>query len=273
MKKDYVIVSPEEASVDETAFVENFWTKRWDDKRHLPKAELLPRTEQYHIVQPFLRTLPPHSRILDGGCGMGEWTVFLTNQGFDAVGIDISRRTISRLNELLPGYQFLCGDVRHTNFTDASFDAYFPRGTFENFENGLEQCVNEAHRILKPGGILFGIVPFQNWWHILRDTKALHRWDHTYDRRHRYRQAQRFYQWRLTKPELQRELELRGFRVLQITTVDKRYGVTCWMHANLRSLKKGTKLFSLVRRMLIPIMPAWYISHMILAVAQKVKVE
>lgn len=269
MKKEYVVVSPEEAITDENDFIENFWTQRWDKRAHLTKAGAVACREEYLIMQPFLQRLPSGSCILDGGCGMGAWTVFLTNQGFDVVGLDISRPTIARLKELFPDHKFVCGDIRHTEFPDALFDAYFSWGTFEHFENGVGECINEARRILKPGGFLFISVPFHNWWHIFRENNALHTVDGAMTSPHSHRQEQRFYQWRLTQPELQRELEVYSFSILLTKALSKRHGVTRWMQENLQWLKERTKVFSLVRRILISMMPAWYISHMILAVAQK----
>jgi len=160
MKKDYVAVSPEEASVDESVFIEDFWSQRWDNGAHSQDPEAIYRKQEYRIMQPFLINLSPGSRILDGGCGMGVWTVFLANQGFDVVGLDISRHTIARLNELLPTHQFLCGDIRETQFPDASFDAYLSWGTFEHFEDGLGKCFREAKRILIPGGVFVYIRAF-----------------------------------------------------------------------------------------------------------------
>lgn len=138
MKKDYVVVSGQQAVTDESAFVQDFWTKWRDNHANLPNTNVAAK-EGYLIMRSFLRTLPPGSRILDGGCGMGAWTVFLSNQGFDVVGLDISQRTIACLKESLPNYHFVCGDIRHTDLADASFDAYFSWGTFEHFEKGLEE--------------------------------------------------------------------------------------------------------------------------------------
>jgi SAM-dependent methyltransferase len=170
-------------------------------------------------MRPFLDRLAPASRILDGGCGMGEWTAFLANRGFTLVGVDISEHTVRRLKEWFPHLEFVRADLRGTSFESQSFDAYFSWGTFEHFESGLGGCLAEAHRLIKPGGWLFVSVPFHNWRLILRDSRALERWDPEFDPRTGYRQPHRFYQWRLTKAELRRELELHGFHVQTVTPV------------------------------------------------------
>lgn len=273
MRKDYLPVSVHDALADESRFVEEFWSRRWEGMAQLPKSEAVARSPEYKIMRPFLQTLAAGSRILDGGCGMGAWVVFLSNRGFDVVGLDISDTAVNRLKEILPSYRFVRGDIRHTGFPDAWFDVYFSWGTFEHFELGLGECVSEAHRILKSGGLLFVSVPYQNWRHLLRDSRALHKWDPTYDAQYGYRQPQRFYQWRFTRPELQRELELRGFRVRQIRAIHKASGVYRWLQWDFRLFKEGTKLFGLAQRVFTILLPSHYVSHMIMAVAQKTEIK
>jgi SAM-dependent methyltransferase len=270
MKKDYVVIRSDEGpETNEIDFVERFWTGRWDEQRQVPQEDSVAQREEYKIIYPFLRHLPSRSRILDAGCGMGEWTVFLRNQGFDAVGLDVSERTISRLRNLLPGHQFVHGDLRKTGFPEESFDACISWGVFEHFENGLGDCVNEVCRLLKSGGWLFVSVPYQNWRHILRDSLPLHWCDHTYDKKHSYVQPQRFYQWRLTRSELQRELELRRFRVVEIRPIHKIAGVGRWLEWDFRVFKSGSLAFKVTQHLFSYLMPASFVSHMILAVAQK----
>jgi SAM-dependent methyltransferase len=113
------------------------------------------------------------------------------------------------------------GDIRSTGFPDATFDAYFSWGVFEHFESGLQDCVREAFRIVKPGGLLFVSVPLDNLRHAILGSLA------------RPRQAEdrlRFYQWRLTRAELARELGIGGFEVLDVQPINKRQGVLRSLH-------------------------------------------
>ena len=267
MRKDYETVSGENAGQDERDFVEAFWTRRWQTVERMPQAESVTRRDEYRLMWPYLRTLPRGSRILDGGCGMGEWVVYLAGQGFDVVGLDLSERTIDRLKAALPTHQFACGDIRRTGFPDRSFDAYFSWGTFEHFENGLGECIQEACRILKPGGWLFVSVPFHNWRLILRDAWRLS--GSVEPSREDGATTHRFYQWRLTQPELRRELTLRGFRVLTIKATAKDQGVHRWLQWDVPFLKEGTAAFALARRAFTMTMPSGFISHMIWAAARK----
>jgi len=161
MRKDYIEVSQNDER--EIAFVEKYWTKVWEQEGGPGnKKSQIQNKEEYLVMSKWLSHLPLGSNLLDGGCGLGEWTDFFTQQGYPTLGLDISRDTILQLQSLLPNLDFRVGDIRDTGIADASIDGYFSWGTFEHFESGLSPCINEAFRILKPGGLLFTSVPFDN---------------------------------------------------------------------------------------------------------------
>lgn len=269
MRKDYIPVVETTVTADETNFVERHWADIWKNHDQTPDLSALARRDEYRIVRPYLEKLPQGSRILDGGCGLGEWTVFLGQQGFEVVGLDLIAEVVADLKNRFPASQFVRGDIRQTGFDAESFDACFSWGAFEHFESGIGGCLDEARRILRPGGWLFISVPFQNWRHIFRDGGPLERWDKGFDARNGYRQPQRFYQWRFTRPELQRELELHGFRAESVTPIHKLSGVGRWLQWDFPVFRKNTRAYFAARRAFAAVMPASYISHMLLAVAQR----
>jgi len=265
MKKDYVVETDASQSLQETEFVEEFWTKRWEERSALPLPLNVSECEEFKLMKPFLAQLPPQSRILDAGCGMGEWTVYLTDQNFQVYGLDISKNTIERLQKVLPSYTFVCGDIRQTDFTADYFDACFAWGVYEHFEKGLGECLLESRRILKPGGWLFISVPFQNWRHILRDAMPLQKSDNLYSRQNGYSVPQRFYQWRLTMPELERELAIHGFSVKLVKPIHKIEGVNRFLEWDLPFLKNS----NIGKKILYKIIPASWVGHMVFIAGQK----
>lgn len=269
MKKDYIPVVDSAVTGDEASFVERHWAEIWRNHDVAPDLSALARREEYRIMRPILEPLPRGSRILDAGCGLGEWTVFFAQQGFEAVGLDLSAEVVEKLKVRFPGSQFVRGDIRQTGFEPESFDACFSWGAFEHFENGLGDCLDETRRILRPGGWLFISVPFDNWRHILRDARKLERWDENFDPHAGYRQVQRFYQWRFTRPELKRELELHGFRTQLVTPISKLQGVGRWLQMDFPVFRQNSRVYFAARRMFAALMPSTYVSHMLLAVAQR----
>ena len=269
MRKDYVSVDAAASVLDEAAFVERFWTEQWRDRSHPPDVSAVARREEYRLMRPHLQRLPRGSRILDGGCGLGEWTVYVSQQGYEVTGLDISEQTIGRLQAWFPQHQFRAGDLRRTAFEDGSFDAYFSWGTFEHFEDGMGECLAEARRIVRPGGWLFVSVPYQNWRLIVRDSRPLERWDEAFDASTGYRAPHRFYQWRFTQPELRRELELHGFRVHTVRPIGKLTGAGRMLQWDIPIFPKRSVGYRVACRALAAALPGSVIGHMIVASAER----
>ncbi len=260
MRKDY-FADTVGSDADETAFVERYWTAVWE-REGGPKGaiENIPRQAEFKAMAPYLAKLPQGARLLDGGCGLGDWTLYFCRNGYPTLGLDLSQATIARLKELFPEAEFAAGDIRDTGLEEASFDGYFSWGVFEHFEDGLQPCIREAYRLLKPGGYLFVSVPFDNLRHRLR--AALGR------RRAAPRNATRFYQWRLTQRELRDELRQGGFEVLDVKPIHKRQGILRNLHHEF-GLPYGWTLTKGLSVLLNPFVPAPLIAHMLLAVARK----
>jgi len=262
MRKDFMDVEDDQGT-DETAFIENYWTEVWN-RQGGPKAETrkIAKKNEYKVIAPYIEQLPQGARILDGGCGLGDWTAFFTEQGFDCVGLDLSRETVTKLHDIFPNVQFKAGDIRHTEFADNSFDAYFSWGVFEHFENGMRPCIDEAFRVLKPGGYLFISVPYDNLRHALRGAGD---WR---EKAEANRHDRRFYQWRLTRGELRDEVSAGGFDVLKVSTIHKRQGVLRSLHHEFK-LNYSWLLTRAMSAALSPILPGGLFAHMVLAVARK----
>ncbi len=260
MRKDYINTDTGDSEI---AFVERYWTDVWK-REGGPKGvtNKIPNKPEYRIMQPYIETLPGGAAILDGGCGLGDWTAYLSELGYSALGLDISRETIEQLTSLFPDYQFAVGDIRNTELSDESFDGYFSWGTFEHFENGLGECINEAYRVLKPGGYLFISVPFDNV------RQALYAACAGAGRSTPVKIDRRFYQWRLTRSELRGMLNDGGFEVLQIPAIHKRQGVLRSLHHEFR-LPYDWLLTKGLATVLAPFIPGGLVAHMIMAVARK----
>jgi len=262
MRKDFIkAANPEDE--DEIAFVERYWTDVWD-REDGPKGayEKIPRKAEYRIMVPYIDQLSEGAKLLDGGCGLGDWTVYFSRNGHPTTGLDISRGTVAKLKSLFPDSDFAVGDIRDTGLPAESFDAYFSWGTFEHFEEGLDRCVAEAFRILKPGGYLFITVPYDN----LRQSliKAFDAKLETEPSR----QSVRFYQWRLTRGELRDCMRFGGFQVLDIKQIHKRQGVLRSLHHEFGLSYEWTATKAL-SALLAPFLPSIIFSHMIMAIARK----
>ncbi|HEY6403181.1 MAG TPA: class I SAM-dependent methyltransferase [Blastocatellia bacterium] len=90
-------------------------------------------------------------RLLDVGCGTGYHLARYRERGFEIAGIDGSEEMLKQARAAIPGINFKQGDAESLPFESESFDfalcievlRYLP---------GIDQCVREIARVLKPGG-------------------------------------------------------------------------------------------------------------------------
>jgi SAM-dependent methyltransferase len=111
------------------------------------------------VPLPELRALVgPQAAILDYGCGYGRVTAELAQAGFArVVGVDASEALVSRGLREHPQLDLREVSAPPLPFPEASFDACLLVAllTCVPTDSGAEALLSEAHRLLKPGCLLF----------------------------------------------------------------------------------------------------------------------
>jgi 2-polyprenyl-3-methyl-5-hydroxy-6-metoxy-1,4-benzoquinol methylase len=96
-------------------------------------------------------------RLLDVGCGSGEFLGVAAMEGWDCEGLDFDPEAVSAANKL-PGVRARTGELISASYAASSFDAIVMNNLIEHVWNP-KQIIAECHRILAPGGRLVVITP------------------------------------------------------------------------------------------------------------------
>jgi SAM-dependent methyltransferase len=119
-----------------------------------------------HLTERFLRGRRGE-KLLDLGCGRGEFLHGFAELGFDARGFDRSRPAEPRFDEPV-----VVGDYEQGGlpFSDGEFSVLFNKSVFEHVRD-ISPLLRECHRVLAPGGRMLSLVPdwMAQWRHFYDD--------------------------------------------------------------------------------------------------------
>ena len=134
------------------------WEKYYSTLKRLPK--------RYKKLATFVvEALPAFKRqeikfVLDLGCGAGRHAVYLARNGFDVVGVDVSKSALKiaqawARKECLEKTTLVQATMTHIPFRSGQFDAVISISVIHHaVKRDIEVAMNEVHRILKINGVL-----------------------------------------------------------------------------------------------------------------------
>ncbi|MCB1432517.1 MAG: methyltransferase domain-containing protein [Alphaproteobacteria bacterium] len=104
--------------------------------------------------------VPAGSRILDIGCGSGEFAAKLLALGYAVTGVEPQEHRIAEAQTNAPGAVFHVSGAEKLPFDDASFDAATMVHSLHHVPPPLmRRALDEAMRCLKPGAALIVVEP------------------------------------------------------------------------------------------------------------------
>ncbi len=108
-----------------------------------------------------LGTRSPESfRVLDAGCGDGEFLTFLRALGYRVSGIDVSVAAVEKARERCPGADLQVASLEERlPFADAAFDAVWCTEVLEHLFD-VHAMLAECNRVLKNPGALLLTTPY-----------------------------------------------------------------------------------------------------------------
>jgi 2-polyprenyl-3-methyl-5-hydroxy-6-metoxy-1,4-benzoquinol methylase len=122
--------------------------------------------------------LGPGTRVLELGCGAGDFSTRLAASGAHVVGVDISPRLVQLARERarVGNVSFRVGNANRLEFEDGTFDAVTGNAILHHLE--LPAVCAEMLRLLRPGAAVFFAEPNmlnpQVW--IERNVRLVGRW-------------------------------------------------------------------------------------------------
>lgn len=141
------------------------WNESYDelDASMEARIDVMLSSGNYKLCLRALDGLPVGSRILEAGCGVGQWVFQLSSLGFEAHGIDISGVAIQKSKEAAKRHEkpddvFVVGDLRDMPYPDGMFDLIVSWGVIEHFADPLI-ALQEFYRVLKDGGRVLVTTP------------------------------------------------------------------------------------------------------------------
>jgi ubiquinone/menaquinone biosynthesis C-methylase UbiE len=136
----------------------NRFIRRYDEmaKSRFADAFTYGRAKVDRLLDECFKTLQPGARILDVGCGTGEYIHRANDLGFSAGGIEPAEAMRKAAIERNPGSTILDGTATALPFPDGTFDLVICIEVLRYLHRAdNRQALREMHRVLKPGGIMF----------------------------------------------------------------------------------------------------------------------
>jgi SAM-dependent methyltransferase len=201
------------------------WKNNWQPYEVGRLLEIFNYPRVQKQIALYERYLPKEERILEGGCGLGPYLIYLRSKGYDIIGVDYNEEPIRKIKEYDDSLNAEVMDVRNLRFESESFGGYLSLGVIEHFPEGPQRAIEEANRILKKGGVFIVQVPLMNIFLMLRYPLELLKRNKFIRRLLGRKEKIYYWQQYFKAPGLKGLLEERGFRVIEIVPMDHEHNI------------------------------------------------
>jgi 2-polyprenyl-3-methyl-5-hydroxy-6-metoxy-1,4-benzoquinol methylase len=102
-------------------------------------------------------------RLLEVGCGQGDFLLEAQRAGYDVVGVEISSSAARAASERLGGGKVICGEIESVALRDNHFDVCVLSDVIEHVRDPVAFLAT-IRRLLRPDGVLFVATPSLDSW-------------------------------------------------------------------------------------------------------------
>lgn len=112
-------------------------------------------TSDFAHIGRFISSVVPQGKILEVGCGAGQFSKYLMSKGFSVLGVDLSESMLELARKKVPGGDFRSMDMRNLTFDDGQFDGIIaPYSLIHIPENAVVSTLKGFTRVLSAHGVL-----------------------------------------------------------------------------------------------------------------------
>jgi SAM-dependent methyltransferase len=138
------------------------WDKYWRDEAYVARNWLDPDPDIVRLSHPMKDRKV--QRVLDLGCGVGRHLVYLSGQGFETHGLDISAAGVERCQKELAQHQLQAtvqvADMFTIPYPDQWFDWVLSvQVIYHTTAAALQQAIRHVRDKLRPGGFFYVTFP------------------------------------------------------------------------------------------------------------------
>ncbi len=199
---------------------EDHWDSYWKKSNFKHELELC---ETDGLVPIFNQYLRKGTKIVEAGCGLGKWVIYLYTKGYDITGIDTNSYALKALHTYSKEVSTIQASVEDMPLSANSIDTYISLGVVEHIQDGPVKALQEAYRVLKQGGYAIVEVPFDNVQRqVLRlvnqgkvsvKTPIRKLFEKLGLKKERSKIETEFYEYHYTKEEMKTFMEKAGFTI------------------------------------------------------------
>jgi len=139
-------------------------SREWYDSAYLMRR-VVPQPKVQNYFQIGLSSLPGRSKILDIGCGEGDFIKYAADRGYQVWGTDFSEEMIALAKKNAPQAKFFAGTFEEflRQHPQEKFNGAVIFEVLEHLSDPLS-TLREVKKILKPGGRVIVSVPNRGAW-------------------------------------------------------------------------------------------------------------